>query len=58
MKYEDFTKEIDKRVEDVRFHDDNMTEIAKAYNAGLDTVACYAKTVFLQLQSKEREQNV
>ena len=57
MKYEDFSIELDKRVEDARFAKEE-TEISKAYNSGLDTVACYAKTVFLELLMKEREQNV
>lgn len=57
MRYEDFSIELDKRVENARFAKEE-TEISKAYNSGLDTVACYAKTVFLELLMKEREQNV
>lgn len=57
MSYEEFRSELDKRVEAVRFTEEE-TEIAKAYNLGLTTVQSYAKTIFLEMMMKEREQNV
>ena len=57
MSYEEFRSELDKRVEDARFAEEE-TEIAKAYNLGLTTVQSYAKTIFLELMMKERVQNV
>ena len=57
MSYEEFRSELDKRVEKVRFAEEE-TEIAKAYNLGLSTVSSYAKTIFIELMMKERKQNV
>lgn len=57
MSYEEFRSELDKRVENARFAEEE-TEIAKAYNLGLTTVQSYAKTIFLEMMMKEREQNV
>lgn len=57
MSYEEFRSELDKRVEDARFAEEE-TEIAKAYNLGLTTVQSYAKTIFLELMMKERAKNV
>ena len=57
MSYEEFRSELDKRVEAVRFTEEE-TEISKAYNLGLTTVQSYAKTIFLEMMMKEREQNV
>ena len=57
MSYEEFRSELDKRVEAVRFAEEE-TEISKAYNLGLTTVQSYAKTIFLEMMMKEREQNV
>ena len=56
MSYEDFKKELEKKVEDGRLTCD--TVVGQSFNSGMETVACYAKTVFLELQMKERKQNV
>lgn len=57
MSYEEFSKDLDEYVDKLRFPDEE-TEIAKTYNAGLNTVLYSAKTVFLRLQKKDGDRNV
>lgn len=51
MSYEDFKKALEKKVADGRLTCD--TVVGQSFNSGMETVACYAKTVFLELQMNE-----